>query len=67
MNERISENSYDGIKVTVNIPLNVSEDKKQRKINQIYDILTEHNGGDEDKNAGSNAKVSATPEIKTQT
>lgn len=51
MNERISENSYDGIRVTVHIPLNVSEDKKQRKINQIYDILTEHNGGDEDKNA----------------
>ena len=51
MSEKISENSYDGIRVTVHIPLNVSEDKKQRKINQIYDILTEHNGGDEDKNA----------------
>lgn len=50
MNERISENSYDGIRVTVHIPLNVSEDKKQRKINQIYDILTEHNGGDDDDN-----------------
>ena len=51
MSEKISENSYDGIRVTVHIPLNVSEDKKQRKINQIYDILTEHNGGEEDKNA----------------
>ena len=56
MNERISENSYDGIRVTVHIPLNVSEDKKQRKINQIYDILTEHNGGDDDNNDDEKVK-----------
>ena len=40
MEERIIESSYNGIKVTVRIPLNVREDKKQNRINEIYDILT---------------------------
>ncbi len=48
MKEKITEKSYDGIKVTVHIPLNVSEDKKQRNINQIYDILTNHADDDND-------------------
>lgn len=42
MEERIIESSYNGIKVTVRIPLNVREDKKQNRINEIYDILTKH-------------------------
>ena len=52
MKEKITEKSYDGIKVTIHIPLNVSEDKKQRNINQIYDILTNHvddNDNEEEK------------------
>ena len=48
MKEKITEKSYDGIKVTVHIPLNVSEDKKQRNINRIYDILTNHADDDND-------------------
>ena len=51
MKERIIERTINGIKVTSHIPEDVSESFKQNKINQIYDILTEHNGGDEDKNA----------------
>jgi len=52
MKEKITENNYDGIKVTVHIPENVSEEKRQRNINQIYDILTNHaddDGDDEEK------------------
>ena len=52
MKEKITEKSYDGIRVTVHIPLNVSEDKKQRNINRIYDILTNYaddDGDDEEK------------------
>ncbi len=47
MEERIIESSYNGIKVTVRIPLNVREDKKQNRINEIYDILTKHDPDDE--------------------
>ncbi|MBQ8827449.1 MAG: hypothetical protein IJ007_10185 [Oscillospiraceae bacterium] len=51
MKEKITEKSYDGIKVTVHIPENVSEEKRQRNINRIYDILTNHadDGDDEEK------------------
>ena len=39
MKEKITEKSYDGIKVTIHIPENVSESVKRNRINQIYDIL----------------------------
>ena len=39
MKEKITEKSYDGIKVTIHIPENVSDSVKRNRINQIYDIL----------------------------
>jgi len=72
MKERIIERTVNGIKVTSHIPENVSESFKQNKINQIYDILVAADKridkADKPKSEKrSNAKVSATPEIKTQT
>lgn len=43
MKEKITEKSYDGIKVIVHIPENVSESVKRNRINQIYDILKPNN------------------------
>lgn len=77
MKERIIERTVNGIRVTSHIPEDVSESFKRNRINQIYDILvaadkrTEKSDTDHtDKSKfgkWSNAKVSATPEIKTQT
>ncbi len=71
MKERIIERTVNGIRVTSHIPENVSESFKQNRINQIYDILVAADKKKEESNKPeserSNAKVSATPEIKTQT
>ena len=71
MKERIIERTVNGIKVTSHIPEDVSESFKQNKINQIYDILVAADKridkADKTESERSNAKVSATPEIKTQT
>ena len=71
MKERIIERTVNGIKVTSHIPEDVSESFKQNKINHIYDILVAADKrigkADKPESERSNAKVSATPEIKTQT
>ena len=56
MDERIIESSYNGIKVTVRIPLNVREDKKQNRINEIYDILTKHDPDDDENRDDKKSK-----------
>lgn len=70
--ERIIERTVNGIKVTSHIPEDVSESFKRNRINQIYDILwlpirETRNRTQIQTSPRSNAKVSATPEIKTQT
>lgn len=72
MKEKIIERTINGIKVTSHIPEDVSESFKQNKINQIYDILVAADkridkSDKPESEKRSNAKVSATPEIKTQT
>mgnify|MGYP001275601703 FL=1 len=71
MKERIIERTVNGIRVTSHIPEDVSESFKRNRINQIYDILVAADKridkADKPESERSNAKVSATPEIKTQT
>lgn len=50
MKERIIERTINGIRVTSHIPEKVSESFKQNRINQIYDILKQHEYEEDDNN-----------------